>query len=202
MKQKAERLKPILVAVLMAFGLGACATGGSVTPVVTTLTPAQVQSLAADVGYLAYEFSPASTAVQPVLAGVCMIDTTQDPIAMAQQFQQLLSKVWTGIDAINTPEGTVIVLLINNLVSDLGLNSDLTSVTTTISPYMVSAVVGLCQGVQAAQTGNMPKELKASLAVRGITPAPMGLPPSLVIPGNYTVDNLGAWGKLKKALGF
>ncbi len=202
MKQKAERLKLILVAVLMTFGLAACATGGSVTPVVTTLTPAQVQSLAADVGYLAYEFSPASATVQPVLAGVCMLDTTQDPIAIAQQFQQLLSKVWIGIDASNTPEGTVIVLLINNLVSDLGLSSDLTSLNTTISPYMVSAVVGLCQGVQAAQTGNMPKELKASLAVRGITPAPMGLPPSLVIPGNYTMDNLGAWGKLKKALGF
>ena len=202
MKQKAERLKLILVAVLMTFGLAACATGGGVTPVVTTLTPAQVQSLAADVGYLAYEFSPAAATVQPVLAGVCMIDTTQDPIAVAQEFQQLLSKVWTGIDAINTPEGTVIVLLINNLVSDLGLSSDLTSINTTISPYMVSAVVGLCQGVQAAQTGNMPKELKASLAVRGITPAPMGLPPSLVIPGNYTIDNLGAWGKLKKALGF
>lgn len=202
MKQKAERLKWILLGLLAVFGLAACATGGGVTPVVTSLTPAEVQSLAADVGYLAYEFSPAAATVQPVLAGVCMIDTTQDPIAIAQEFQQILSNVWTGIDAINTPESTVIVLLINNLVSDLGLNSDLTSVNTTISPYLVSAVVGLCQGIQAAQTGNMPEELKAALAVRGITPAPMGLPPSLVIPGNYTMDNLGAWGKLKKALGF
>lgn len=203
MRQKMERFKLMVVGLLMVLGLAACATtGGSGGTAVTTLTSAEVQSLAADTGYLAYEFTPAASVVQPILAGVCMIDTTQDPTVIAQDLEQILSSVWSDINAINTPEGTVIVLLINNLVSDLGLSSDLTSVTTNISPYIVSAVVGVCQGIQAAQTGSMPQELKASLAARGITPVPMGLPPSLVIPGNYTIDNIGAWGKIKKALGF
>lgn len=202
MKNKAKRVKLIMVGLLVVFGIAACATGSNVTPVVTTITPAQVQSLAADVGFLAYKFTPAASTVQPILAGVCLIDTTQDPVVIAQELQQLLQNVWTGINKIGTPAGTVIVLLINNLVTDLGLNADLTSATTNISPYLVSAVVGICQGVQAAQTGNMPQELKASLAARGITPVPMGLPPAMVVPGNYTPNNVGVWNKIRNLFGF
>lgn len=202
MKPKAQRYKLIVVGLLVAFGIFGCTTGGNVTPVVTTITPTEVQSLAADVGYLAYEFTPAASTVQPILAGVCLIDTTQDPVAVAQELQQLLENVWSGINKIGTPGATVIVLLINNLVTDLGLNVDLTSATSNISPYLVSAVVGLCQGIQAAQTGNMPQELKASLAARGITPVPMGMPPAMVVPGNYTPANIGVLNEIRHFLGF
>ncbi|MDR3555907.1 MAG: hypothetical protein P4L55_14210 [Syntrophobacteraceae bacterium] len=191
----------IIGLLLIGVGLAGCAgSGGNVVPV-TTISAAEVQSLAADAGYLAYEFAPSANVVQPILAGVCSLDTTQDPILIASELQKILGQVWSGINSVNTPEGTIIVLLINNLVTELGLNTDLTSAMSNVSPYITAACVGVCQGIQAAENGTMPKGVKAELAAQGKLPIPMGLPPALVVQGNYTPANIGLWSKIKQALG-
>ena len=195
-----KKLRYAAVLLILILSMPGCAgTGGNIIPV-TTLTAAEVQSLAVDVGYLAYEFTPSASVVQPIMAGICSIDTTQDPVLIASQLQQIFGQMWSGINAVNTPEGTIIVLLINNLVSDLGLNTDLTSATSNISPYLISAVIGTCQGIQAAENGTMPASVKLMLKAQGQLQIPMGLPPSLIVPGNYSVNNLGVWNKVKSGV--
>lgn len=102
-----------------------------------------LHDLAWDVGYIGYTYSPQA---KGYLDAGCAVLSDDTGAAARGEMVSLLSNLWTEA---NTPHGVAIVLLVNNLVDQLGLNTELAQNEQLVQIKAVA--MALCEGVKAAK---------------------------------------------------
>jgi hypothetical protein len=103
-----------------------------------------VKNLAWDVGYLGYTFSPHTQKLLIVGCNTLALMGNSNEQVKLDFFRELLSNVWVQS---NTPQGIALMLVINNLIGQMGLDQ-----TIIPSQFVKVKVITdeLCDGVNQA----------------------------------------------------
>lgn len=102
-----------------------------------------LHDLAWDVGYIGYTYSPQA---KGYLDAGCAVLTDDTGAAAQKMLVSVLPNLWTEA---NTPQGVALALLVNNLVGQLGLNTELAQSEQLVQIKAVATA--LCEGVKAAK---------------------------------------------------
>lgn len=122
------------VCLCLCLMVAGCAT----TP--TTTQQQVIQTVAVDAGYVAYRMVPEA---RPALNAVCLLIDVKDPIALQQQFKDLIGVVWKKA---NSTDAAMVVLTLNNLMGMVALKDE----SSKVAEGTRQALQGICQGVNLA----------------------------------------------------